>query len=671
MFLAIHGGSIVVGASNRKTCALPTQPTLPARSVTLRRTLTLAFVLLGLLPCIALSWLSFSRTRDAMAAQIAQSLAVQALTLQADIDRMLFERFQNALVWSRSELMQDLRVGDVDKRVSNYLVGLADGYAEVYAGIDCRRSDGLVVASSRVADIGVRAAAAEAAALSVASTLAGGAVSLSLPTMSRLDDSQPLAIETAIASTYPLGKAAPIARLHLDWSARQISRLLDRAAVGRRLIVVIDRQGRWVAGSQALRGRALPDAASRQAGLALAGAAGPALHRATPWLDEAAIVGVGRSQAGSAMPGGATTVGFSGSGWTTLVLEPVADALAPVRAMAGIFVGLLGVVLVATLVAATLIAAAIARPIVALTETTRRYQRDGDLPAAAAPRSLITELGQLGVAYVEMIRAVERSRLELVRASQLAMLGELAAVLAHEVRTPLGILKSSAQLLRRDPALSPDSRELMGFVESETERLNRLVSSMLDTARPRRPTLAPCDMHALLRRCVQMLALQAQLPTKAGAISAPAPAPTAISLRLDATDAVIAADAEQLMQAVFNLVQNAVQACGGQGRVQLSTADDGDGLRIDCADDGPGIAAEIVDRIFDPFFSRRDGGIGLGLSVVQQVIQAHGGRISVGRSDWGGTVFSCRLPRRHDAALPALPDTNCVAHDQPTREPPP
>jgi signal transduction histidine kinase len=188
---------------------------------------------------------------------------------------------------------------------------------------------------------------------------------------------------------------------------------------------------------------------------------------------------------------------------------------------------------------------------------------------------------------------------------------------------------------------------------------------MLDTARPRRPTFAPCDIHALLRRCVQMLALKAQLP----GLAANGPAATSITLKLDATDAVIAADAEQLMQAVFNLVQNAIQACGGHGRVQLSTADDGDGLRIDCADDGPGIAAEIVDRIFDPFFSRRDGGIGLGLSVVQQVVQAHGGRISVARSGWGGTAFCCRLPRRQDLAAPGLTG---VAHDQlPSRESPP
>ena len=81
--------------------------------------------------------------------------------------------------------------------------------------------------------------------------------------------------------------------------------------------------------------------------------------------------------------------------------------------------------------------------------------------------------------------------------------------------------------------------------------------------------------------------------------------------------------------------------------MRLSTADDGDSLSVTCADDGPGIASDIAERIFDPFFTRSDGGFGLGLSVVQQVVQGHGGQIRVGRSDWGGTAFVFRLPRRH------------------------
>jgi signal transduction histidine kinase len=100
------------------------------------------------------------------------------------------------------------------------------------------------------------------------------------------------------------------------------------------------------------------------------------------------------------------------------------------------------------------------------------------------------------------------------------------------------------------------------------------------------------------------------------------------------------------MQVVFNLLNNALQAVGPTGRVQLSTADAGDQLLFACSDDGPGITPELAERIFDPFVTGRTGGIGLGLAVVRQVISAHGGEIQVGRSAWGGTVFTCRLPRR-------------------------
>lgn len=591
-----------------------------------------AFVLLGLLPCIAITWLSFSRTRQAMTQQIARSIDVEASTLQADIDRMIFERLQNAFVWSRSELMQDLRVGDVDKRVSHYLVDLARGYGGVYRELDCRLDDGLVVASSRVDAIGRRAALDAAAPVSIDARLDAGDARLMLPAAQRLADGLPLVIETPIHSAF--GAGATIARLHLEFDAGRVSRLLDRYATRGQLIAVIDAQGRWVAGSQGLRGRELPDAALRRAGLAfIADATSGPVRAGAPWLAAPAIVGIGRSQPEN---------GFAGSGWTTVVLEPLDEALAPVRHIAVIFAGLLATVLLASLVAAPLFARVIARPIAALIATARRFQLDGTPPAAPARSWFIAELAELEQAQAEMIGAVQQSRQELVRASKLAMLGEVGAVLAHEVRTPLGILRSSAQMLRRDPGLGAEGRELMGFIESETERLNRLVSAMLDTARPRRPNFSACDLHELLGRCAQMQALR------------PGGAPAAgIELELAAADPRLEADPEQLMQAVFNLLQNATQSAGAQGRVRLATAADGDVLTVVCDDDGPGIAPEIAERIFDPFVTRREGGIGLGLAVVQQVVLAHGGRVGVARGPRGGSAFTLRLPRRRRSAMGA------------------
>ncbi|MEK8049191.1 ATP-binding protein [Ideonella sp. DXS22W] len=629
--------------------------------MTLRRTLLLALILLGLLPCIALSWLSFSRTREAMQAQIAESLAVQAGGLQADIDRMLFEHFENARVWSRSELMQDLRVGDVDKRVSHYLADLVDGYREQYVAMDCRDEAGRVLAATRPGAIGQLAPDAARLQPSLTAQLRSGPAQLLLAPVPVLAARRTLAVQTPVASAYPeaaptaasapvataaaarVASAPALARLHLDVDVTPFERLLDGAAVGRRQIVVIDGEGRWVAASRGLRERALPSPEGQRAALARLLAAAPAdqarteVLPGTPWLDEPVILGVGRSRPGSAL---------AHAGWTTLVLQPAGEALAPVRQMGQIFVGLLAVVLGGALAAATWMSGAIARPILALTQAARRWQAEGTPPDAGTRSSRITELGELGRAFDDMVRAVQRSRETLVRSAKLAMLGELAAVMAHEVRTPVGIVRSSAQLLQRDKGLSDDSRELLGLMQAETERLNRLVTTMLDTARPRAPSFQPCDVHALLQRCAQMQRVQ---PGQAGpAASADAPGGVPVRIRAEAADPVIEADAEQLIQALYNLMHNALQAVGPGGRVELSAQDDAATgmLVLACADDGPGIPPEIAERLFEPFVTRRGGGIGLGLAVVQQVVQAHGGQIRVGRSDWGGSLFECRLPRR-------------------------
>ena len=431
-------------------------------------------------------------------------------------------------------------------------------------------------------------------------------------------------IETVIDSPYAHASDFK-ARLDTAFDAHQLSRLLDVAAAGRRVIVVLDDQGRWVAGSRALRGRDLPGPAGRRVGLAIAAAPAEGITEGAPWLAAASLAGSSRSVATSA---------FSGSGWTTLVYEPVDEALAPVAQMAVIFSGLLIAVFLATLLATAWIVPAISRPIVALTMRTRRYQQGLLGSEEAQLRSRVTEIDMLARAYDGMVQALEKSRQDLVRTSKMAMLGELAAVLAHEVRTPLGILRSSAQIIRREAGLSPEGRELMGIIESETERLNRLVSTMLETARPRPPAMADCDIHDLLRRCAQMHDLR----RGASGLSNPT------LLNLVAARHVALADSEQLMQLIFNLLNNAVAAGGPEGRVELSTFDEPGRLCIACSDDGPGITPEFAERMFDPFVSGRAGGIGLGLAVVRQVVVVHHGEIRAGRSRWGGAQIVVRLP---------------------------
>ena len=311
--------------------------------------------------------------------------------------------------------------------------------------------------------------------------------------------------------------------------------------------------------------------------------------------------------------------------------------------MGQIFLGLLAAVALATVVAGTVMTATLARPILALTRATRQFRGEDDA-TPALPRAGIAELDELAQAHADMVQAVRHSRDQLVRSAKLAMLGELAAVMAHEVRTPLGVLRSSAQLLEREPGLGADSRELLVLMRSETERLNRLVTSMLDTARPRTPRLAHCDVHQVLERCVQVqVARQGGMPQ------------AALALALSAHNPVMDGDEEQLLQVVLNLTQNALRAAGAQGHVQLSTRDTADALTLACDDDGPGVPPDIADRLFDPFVTRGENGIGLGLAVVQQLVQAHGGSIRVLRSALGGSRFEFTLPRRH--TLPSPLDT--------------
>jgi signal transduction histidine kinase len=322
---------------------------------------------------------------------------------------------------------------------------------------------------------------------------------------------------------------------------------------------------------------------------------------------------------------------FAGFGWTTLIIQPVDLALEPVHRMATIFLGLLGLIIVFTLLTATLVSREIAKPIVALTGFARGYLRDRVLQAPATAGA--GEVRELTDAFVQMVRDIDLSQQNLVRASKLAVVGEMSSVIAHEVRTPLGIIRSSAQMLLRESAISDEGRELVGFIESETERLNRLVSAMLDTARPRPPSFAEVDAHALIRNSVAMLASLADNKQ------------VLVSTRLIASNPVIECDEEQMTQVLLNLLMNGLQMLHHGGRIEVATRDEGNQLCIEIADDGPGIDPAERTSVFEAFFFKREGGIGLGLAIVQQIIRSHAGEIEATASVFGGALFSILLPR--------------------------
>lgn len=332
--------------------------------------------------------------------------------------------------------------------------------------------------------------------------------------------------------------------------------------------------------------------------------------------------------------GSALSRGYSlypGVEWTTLVVQPVDRAFAPIYRMGQIFLVLFGLILVFTMFTAVWVSRRIAAPIVALTDFARGYVRGkvlGDPPAAGGG-----EVAELSDAFVSMVRDIALSQQHLVRASKLAVVGEMSAAIAHEVRTPLGILRSSAQMLGREANISPQGRELVGFIESETQRLNRLVSAMLDAARPRAMSFSQVDIHELIHASVAMLSAQAEAKG------------VAVSVQFRAVDPTVQCDKEQMTQVLLNILLNALQILARGGRVGISTRDTGSNLCIEIADDGPGIDPADRARVFEAFFFQREGGIGLGLAIVQQIVASHGGDIEVAQSELGGALFRIVLPR--------------------------
>ncbi|HEY0975155.1 MAG TPA: ATP-binding protein [Solimonas sp.] len=583
--------------------------------MTIRRLLLVAFLAVSLIPAATLTWLAFERTRAAMLSEIEQGVGRSTAAVAVDVDRVLFERLLNATTWTHLEVMQDLRLGDLDKRLSDFLMEMRARYGSVYYALHAVSPDGQVVASTLPALPGHALAHGDAWP---PAQLPGGTVRVS-----RIEGTATtpalLRLRSAIDSQFTDGV---IGDLVLDVEWRTIETLLDRASGPARQILVLDTAGRAVAASAGLRGREA-EVPARFADWQLpARAAGIAVRDARPLLPGEAIVGYRRSQGFD---------DFSGFGWTYVLLQSRADALSPVQQMAWTFAGLLGLIVLAVTAISLGIAALIARPVIALTAFTRRYLDPGTPPTPPPPGP--GELGELNRSFVQLMDTLQRSQSTLTQASKLAALGEITALLAHEVRTPLGILRSSVQMLAGERGLSDEGRELLRIVEAETARLNRLVSTLLDGARTRPPQMLPVDLHGLLAHAASLLASQLRHAS--------------VELRLlpEARDATVNCDAEQITQVLLNLLMNALQILKDGGRIEVRTIEHDARLHVHVDDNGPGVPEEERERIFEPFVYKREGGIGLGLAVVRQILRQHGGDIAVERSALGGASFRFWLPR--------------------------
>lgn len=224
------------------------------------------------------------------------------------------------------------------------------------------------------------------------------------------------------------------------------------------------------------------------------------------------------------------------------------------------------------------------------------------------------------------LRRVEE---ELKRVDRLAALGKLSAQLAHEIRNPLAAMRGSAQLLAAEGHSDPGSAKLATVLVRESDRLSVLVEDFLRFARPPPPQLRESDLAVLTRETVDMLMTD----------------PLSRGIRVDAELSPVVAriDPDQLRQVLINLLRNAFAAAGPGGEVKVSVAYSAGLITLKVWDSAGGIAPEDLGRVFEPFFTRRAGGTGLGLSTAHSIVHAHGGTIQVTSSPRRGTEFVIAL----------------------------
>jgi signal transduction histidine kinase len=226
---------------------------------------------------------------------------------------------------------------------------------------------------------------------------------------------------------------------------------------------------------------------------------------------------------------------------------------------------------------------------------------------------------------------------ELRKAEMLSAIGELSAVLAHEIRNPLGSIKGTAEILKDDFRPGDRKYEFLEILVKESERLNRVVEDFLRLARPQRAVMGDCDVMEELNNVIALVSAEARKR----------------NVRLELIPAQLPqmdGDPEKLRQAFLNIILNGLQATEPGDSVTITVTfeeakENGPGwIDLSFSDTGPGIDADKVEKIFEPFYTSKEGGTGLGLAITKKIVESHGGNIEVKSRPGEGTDFRIRLP---------------------------
>ncbi len=272
-------------------------------------------------------------------------------------------------------------------------------------------------------------------------------------------------------------------------------------------------------------------------------------------------------------------------------------------------------------------------PLSVVTERARAVAR-GDL----APKELVAtddEIGELAQTFEDMVAAIRLARAELVQAERLATIGRMAAHITHEVRNPLSSIGLNLELLEEElleAGPNPEATQLIAAIQSEVDRLTKITEQYLAAVREPRLELVLENIEDLVRECHAFVEPELSRAGVSSAVVVVGEVPR------------VEVDEARLRQALINLVRNAREALSKGGCVELTVRSVEDRVAIDVSDDGPGIPDDVRASIFDPFYTTKRHGTGLGLAVTRSIIDAHGGRIQCEAAKGGGTRFTIELP---------------------------
>jgi signal transduction histidine kinase len=270
----------------------------------------------------------------------------------------------------------------------------------------------------------------------------------------------------------------------------------------------------------------------------------------------------------------------------------------------------------------------LSRPIEELIGWTGNIRRMEPLPPDR-PRRGAPEFAALRTALREMAQVLERARAQEIEAERLRAFRETARRVAHEMRNPLTPIRLAIAQLSR--SVGPEHREAIDVLATESYRLEQLAREFTEFGRLPEGPAAPVDFTELLAELSRTTL----------------PATMKARLELDPNTPVLMGHYDPLRRAFSNILRNAAEACEEQGELEIvAVPENGNGVRIEIRDHGPGVPADMAGRIFDPYYTGKPGGTGLGLAMVKQTIEMHGGSIELATTPGGGATFVVRMASR-------------------------